>query len=69
MSLIKVHKVLEGPFEEGNNIWYNLCLVETECGDVIHLEVMYPSFDEAYEDINILSQQITPIEIEAPNYV
>lgn len=68
MSVIKIHKVIEGPFETGDNMWYNLCLVETECGEVTHLEVLHRTMDEAYEDIKTLSNQIHPIEVEA-NYV
>ena len=67
MTVLKIHKVIEGPFEDDHNMWYNLCLVEFPNGELVHQEVMYPSMDEAYNDIKTLSTQIEPIEIEAIN--
>lgn len=67
MTVLKIHKIIEGPFDTGDNIWYNLCLVEFPNGELLHQEVLYPSMDEAYADIKTLSKQINPIEIEAVN--
>lgn len=67
MSILKIHKIVEGPFETDNNMWYNLCLVEFPNGELIHQEVLYPTMNEAYEDIKTLSKQINPIEINAVN--
>ena len=67
MTVLKIHRVLEGPFEMDDNIWYNLCLVEFPDGELVHQEVLYPNMDEAYEDIKTLDKQINPIEIEAVN--
>lgn len=67
MTVIKIHRIIEGPFETDNDMWYNLCLVEFPNGELIHQEVLYPTMDEAYEDIKTLSKQINPIEISAVN--
>ena len=67
MTVLKIHKVIEGPFDSGDDIWYNLCLVEFPDGELQHQEVLYPSMNEAYEDIKTLSKQLDPIEIEATN--
>lgn len=67
MTVIKIHRIIEGPFETDSDMWYNLCLVEFPNGELIHQEVLYPTMDEAYEDIKTLSKQINPIEISAVN--
>ncbi len=68
MSILKIHKIDKGPFETDGGLWYNLCLVETESGELLHQEILYPTMNEAYEDIKTLATSIYPIEIEA-NYV
>jgi len=65
MAEIKIHRVIEGPFDIEDGVWYNLCLVEDETGCLLHKEVLYPSMDLAYEDIKTLSKQIDPIIVEA----
>ncbi len=67
MSVLKIHKIIEGPFEDDDKLWYNLCLVEYPTGELVNQEVLYPSMNEAYEDIKTLSKSINPIEIEAIN--
>ena len=62
--ILKIHRIVEGPFEMEETMCYNLCLVEYPNGYTANEEIIYESFDEAYEDIKKLSTTIDPIEIE-----
>ena len=58
---VKIHKVSDGPYEEGSG-FYNRCVVEEEDGKVHIQDVMYPTLKAAYHDINVLNSRIEPIE-------
>lgn len=59
---VKVHRVLEGPFDiedEEHEVWM-LCLGE-ENGELTEIEVYFDNFDEAYTFKNHFNKSIEPI--------
>lgn len=63
---IKVHQVISGPWEdEDSDEYFNLCLVEYG-GELIHDEIWFESFDEAYGMVVHFTKSIDPIEINIP---
>jgi len=61
---VKVHKVIEGPFEvddeeDGTSIWL-LCLGE-ENGSLKEIDVYFDTFNEAYSFKNHFLTSINPI--------
>lgn len=58
---VKVHRVLEGPFdiEDEDEVWM-LCLGE-EDGELTEIEVYFDTFDEAYAFKHHFTKSIEPI--------
>ena len=59
---VKVHRIIEGPFEsddEEHEVWM-LCLAE-EDGELTEIEVYFDTFDEAYAFKHHFTKSIQPI--------
>ena len=59
---VKVHRIIEGPFEsddEEHEVWM-LCLAE-EDGELVEIEVYFDTFDEAYAFKHHFTKSIQPI--------
>ena len=58
---VKVHRVIEGPFEsdDEDEVWM-LCLGE-EDGELVEIEVYFDTFDEAYAFKHHFTKSIEPI--------
>lgn len=58
---MKIHKVIEGPYEDEMEmeIWL-LCLAE-ENGELTEVEMYFDTFDEAYQFKNHFAKSIDPI--------
>lgn len=59
---VKVHRVIEGPFEsddEEHEVWL-LCLAE-EDGELTEIEVYFDTFNEAYAFKHHFTKSIEPI--------
>ena len=64
MAVIEVHKFIEGPFELGEETWYNLCLALLPDDDWAEVEMYYSSFDAAYEDSIRINRSPYPLEVD-----
>jgi hypothetical protein len=64
MAVIEVHKFIEGPFELGDETWYNLCLALLPDDDWAEVEMYYSSFDAAYEDSIRINRSPYPLEVD-----
>jgi hypothetical protein len=64
MAVIKIHRIVDGPFDDDDDLWYNICLVEMPDGRIENAQIDYPDFDDAYNDIKKLNSSIYPIEVE-----
>lgn len=64
MAVIEVHKFIEGPFELGEETWYNLCLALLPDDDWVEVEMYYSSFDAAYEDSIRINRSPYPLEVD-----
>jgi len=70
----KVYNVIEGPIHT-NDIpdwddekgWLMVCLVEQDNGALMEEEIIFDTFDEAYEVVKWFKSQIAPHEVW--NYV
>ena len=64
---MKVHRVLEGPFdiEDGDEV-YMLCLSETD-GELEEIELYFDTFDEAYTFKKHFDKSIEPIILANPS--
>lgn len=58
---MKVHRVIEGPYEDEMemSVWL-LCLVE-ENDELTEVEIYFDTFDEAYQFKNHFTKSIEPI--------
>jgi hypothetical protein len=58
---VKVHRIIEGPFEsdDEDEVWM-LCLAE-EDGELTEIEVYFDTFDEAYAFKHHFTKSIEPI--------
>lgn len=65
MALIKIHRYIEGPFEDGDELWYNLCLVEDEDGELQAAEVYFEDFDAAIDAKNALTTTLYIFQADA----
>jgi hypothetical protein len=65
MTTIILHRFIEGPFEEDDGSWYNLCLVEHEDGEILIEEVNFESLDDALEIKETLTTTLYVLEVEA----
>lgn len=64
-AMTKIHRVLKGPFyDDDEEAYFNLCLVELNNGSLENLEVYYRTMDDAYAVIKQLSQTIEPIQLD-----
>jgi len=59
MDQMKIHNVISGPYDNGEDIW-NVCLIETN-GDLEEAELFYDSYDEAYEMVKHFTKSIQPL--------
>lgn len=64
MAVIEVHKFIQGPFELGDETWYNLCLALLPDDDWAEVEIYYSSFDAAYEDSIRINRSPYPLEVD-----
>lgn len=64
MAVIEVHKFIQGPFELGEETWYNLCLALLPDDDWAEVEMYYSSFDAAYEDSIRINRSPYPLEVD-----
>ena len=64
MTKTKIHRHIEGPFEDDNDVWYNLCLVEYPDGDIETAEIYFESFDAALEARDILTTSLYILEAD-----
>lgn len=64
MATIEVHKFIEGPFELGDDSWYNLCLALLPCGGWVEIEMYYSDFNAAYKDSTNLNRSPYPLEVD-----
>ena len=64
MAVIEVHKFIQGPFELGDETWYNLCLALLPDDDWAEVEMYYSSFDAAYEDSIRINRSPYPLEVD-----
>lgn len=64
---VKVHRVIEGPFEsdDEDEVWM-LCLGE-EDGELTEIEVYFDTFDEAYAFKHHFTKSIEPIILANPS--
>lgn len=67
---LKVYNVIEGPISTydipmWNDApgWVMVCLVEQENGALMEEEIIFDSFDEAYEIVRWFKSQIIPHEV------
>jgi hypothetical protein len=60
---IKIHKVIEGPFEDEEDGYWCLCLAEDD-GELYDIEVFFDEFDEAYTFKMHFTKSINPIIME-----
>lgn len=61
---IKIHKVIEGPFEDDEEDGYwCLCLAEDD-GELYDIEIFFDEFDEAYTFKMHFTKSINPIIME-----
>lgn len=65
MALIKIHRYIEGPFEDGDELWYNLCLVEDGDGEVFTAEIYFEDFDAALDAKNMLTTTLFILRADA----
>lgn len=70
----KVYNVIEGPinthdipFWDDEHGWLMVCLVEQDNGALMEEEIIFDTFDEAYEVVKWFKSQIAPHEVW--NYV
>jgi hypothetical protein len=64
MAVIEVHKFIQGPFELGDETWYNLCLALLPDDEWAEVEMYYSSFDAAYEDSIHINRSPYPLEVD-----
>ena len=58
---VKVHRIIEGPFEsDDEDVVWLLCLAE-EDGELTEIEVYFDTFDEAYAFKHHFTKSIEPI--------
>lgn len=63
--IMKIHKVIDGPYEdEDDGSCYNICLVEYDDGVVEEREIEVDDFNQAYDMIKHLSRTIEPIVVD-----
>jgi hypothetical protein len=65
MPAVILHRFIEGPFEDEDGSWYNLCLVEHGDGDLLIEEVNFESLDDALEIKETLTTTLYSLEVEA----
>jgi hypothetical protein len=65
MPAVILHRFIEGPFEDEDGSWYNLCLVEHDDGDLLIEEVNFESLDDALEIKETLTTTLYSLEVEA----
>lgn len=63
---MKVHRVLEGPFDMEDGEVCMLCLVETD-GELEEIEFYFDTFDEAYAFQKHFYKSIEPIILANPS--
>ena len=65
-SVLKIYNAIEGPIHTSeipdteDTGWVVVCLVEQEDGSVREEEVLFDTFDEAYEVVSWFCKQIAP---------
>ena len=64
MTTIKIHKFIEGPFEEEDGMCYNICLGLFPDNSWAEVDVYYSSFSDAYKDTHTINRSPEPVEIE-----
>ena len=71
MNLYKMYQVIEGPihtsdiedsYYDEKDGWIVVGLVEQVNGSILEEEVLFDTFDEAYEVVKWFKQQIIPFE-------
>ena len=65
MATVVLHRFIEGPFEDEDGSWYNLCLVGHEDGEILIEEVNFESLDDALEIKETLTTTLYALEVEA----
>lgn len=64
MPSVKLHRHIDGPFEDINDMWYNLCLVEHPNGDLLVEEITFLCFDDALEAKETLTTTLYVLEAD-----
>lgn len=65
MQTVKIHRHIEGPFESGDDSWYNLCLVEYEDGEIGVSEIFFEDLASATDAKDTLQTTLYILEAEA----
>lgn len=70
MKPLRVYNVIEGPIHtldipdwDEPHGWLTVCLVEQENGAVEEEEIVFDTFDEAYEVVKWFKDQIIPFDV------
>lgn len=64
MAKAKIHRHIEGPFEDVGELWYNLCLVEYDDGDLHAAEIYFDTLDDALEARDTLTTSLYILEAD-----
>jgi hypothetical protein len=70
MKPLRVYNVVQGPIStydipdwDERHGWLTVCLVEQENGAVEEEEIIFDTFDEAYEVVSWFKGQIIPFDV------
>lgn len=64
---MKIWNIKAGPFENDEGHIWNVCLVETDEGEMIDEEIYYQSMTDAMKMVDYFLTKIDPITLEMYN--
>ena len=65
MSIVNLHRFIDGPYATDAGMWFSLCLIEDTDGDVVISEIGFKTLDDALEVKETLTTTLYALEIEA----
>jgi hypothetical protein len=65
MMTVILHRFIDGPYENEDDTWYSLCLVEDDDENVVISEVTFETLEDALEVKETLTTTLYALEVEA----
>jgi hypothetical protein len=65
MMTVILHRFIDGPYENEDETWYCLCLIEDDDENVVISEINFETLEDALEVKETLTTTLYALEVEA----